>query len=125
MFICKKCTQKREPLTFSFDVRPKSLGVCELCNQYDQCIDISHSVLPAEKAEKKQFAHSLSQKIHKKLESVLPFYFPASRKYTEKLHLAVWNCGTRPQTLRQALKTTRITIRNNYYPIIVLKKGDV
>jgi hypothetical protein len=64
-------------------------------------------------------------KMKKLLEKVLPFYFPKSRMYTEKIHLAIWNCGTRPQTLLQALKDIRITIRKNHDPLIVIKKGDV
>lgn len=56
---------------------------------------------------------------------ILPFYFPKSRMFTEKLHLAIWNCGTRPQTFLQALKDTRITIRKNHNPLIVIKKGAI
>jgi len=54
----------------------------------------------------------------------LPIYIPDSRRYTDKLHIAIWNCGTRPQTLWQAIKDTRITSRKNYEPKIVIKKGD-
>lgn len=61
----------------------------------------------------------------KLLEKALPFYFPKNRAYTEKLHLAIWNCGNRPQTLLQALKDIRITIMRDYSSIIVIKKGDV
>ena len=61
----------------------------------------------------------------KLLEKKLPFYFPKNRAYTDKLHLAIWNCGMRPQTLLQAFKDIRITIRKNYDPLIVIKKGDV
>lgn len=61
----------------------------------------------------------------KLLEKILPFYFPAKRKNSEKLHLAIWNCGMRSQTLLQAFKDIRITIRKNCKPFIVLKKGDV
>lgn len=53
----------------------------------------------------------------------LPFYFPKKRENTAKLHLAIWNCGTRPQTFIQKLKDIRITIRKNHKPILVIKKG--
>ena len=55
----------------------------------------------------------------------LPIYIPNSRCNTDKLHIAIWNCGMRPQTLWQAIKDTRITIRKDYEPIFVIKKGDV
>jgi len=58
-------------------------------------------------------------------DETLPIYIPESRAYTEKLHIAIWNCGTRPQTLWQAIRDTRITIRKNHKPIVVIKKGDV
>ena len=54
----------------------------------------------------------------------LPFYFPKKREATAKLHLAIWNCGTRPQTFIQKLKDIRITIRKNHKPILVIKKGN-
>jgi hypothetical protein len=54
----------------------------------------------------------------------LPIYFPKKRFGTAKLHLAIWNCGTRPQTFIQKLKDIRITIRKNHKSIIVIKKGD-
>ena len=55
----------------------------------------------------------------------LPFYFPTERAHGDKLHLAIWNCGKRPQTFIQKLKDIRITIRKNHKPILVIKKGDV
>lgn len=55
----------------------------------------------------------------------LPFYFPTKRAHGDKLHLAIWNCGTRPQTFIQKLKDIRITIRKNHKPILVIKKGNV
>lgn len=58
-------------------------------------------------------------------DKMLPIYIPKSARFTDRLHLAIWNCGTRPQTLLQAIKDVRITIRKNGEPIIVVKKGDV
>jgi len=59
------------------------------------------------------------------LEKLLPIYIPASRRFSTKLHLAIWNCGTRPQSLLQALKDIRITIRKNGAPVVVIKKGAI
>lgn len=56
---------------------------------------------------------------------ILPIYFPAKRAHTNKIHLAIWNCGIRPQSFIQAIKDTRITIRKGGEPIIVLKKGAI
>lgn len=58
-------------------------------------------------------------------DETLPIYIPKSRMYTDKLHIAIWNCGKRPQTLWQAIRDTRITIRKNHEPILTIKKGDV
>ena len=58
-------------------------------------------------------------------DETLPIYIPDSRRYTDKIHIAIWNCGTRPQTIWQAIRDTRITIRKNGEPILVIKKGDV
>lgn len=55
----------------------------------------------------------------------LPIYFPKKNNGTAKLHLAIWNCGTRPQSFIQKLKDIRITIRKNHKPIIVIKKGSI
>lgn len=55
----------------------------------------------------------------------LPLYFPANRRFSRKLHLAIWNCGLRPQSFWQAVKDIRITIRKNNKPIFVIKKGDI
>lgn len=59
------------------------------------------------------------------LEQHLPLYIPKSARFSDRLHLAIWNCGTRPQTLRQVLKDIRITLRKDGEPIFVIKKGDV
>ena len=59
------------------------------------------------------------------LDDALPLYVPKSRRFSDKLHLAIWNCGKRPQTTLQALKDVRITIRKNNEPILVIKKGDI
>lgn len=55
----------------------------------------------------------------------LPFYFPTKRAHDDKLHLAIWNCETKPQTFIQKLKDIRITIRENHKPILVIKKGSI
>lgn len=55
----------------------------------------------------------------------LPFYFPTKRAHEDKLYLAIWNCGTKPQTFIQILKDIRITIRKNHKPILVIKKGSI
>lgn len=61
-----------------------------------------------------------------KLDSILPIYFPkkAYRK-EDGIYLAIWNCGTRPQTLRQVFRDIRITIRKGSDPIFVIKKGAI
>lgn len=59
------------------------------------------------------------------LDKMLPIYIPASRRFSDKLHLAIWNCGTRPQTFWQGLKDIRITLRKGVDVIWVIKKGDV
>jgi hypothetical protein len=58
-------------------------------------------------------------------DKMLPIYIPKSARFSDRLHLAIWNCGTRPQTLFQAIKDVRITIRKNNEPIFVIKKGAV
>lgn len=68
---------------------------------------------------------SMLNRIKNYLDTGLPLYFPSDRVSTTKLHLAIWNCGMRPQTLWQAIKDVRITIRYDYRPILVIKKGDV
>ena len=60
----------------------------------------------------------------RRLDDILPFYFPKQNAYTNRIHLAIWNCGKRPQSFRQVLKDIRITIRKNHKPIFVIKKGD-
>jgi len=59
------------------------------------------------------------------IEKLLPIYIPASRRYSTRLHLAIWNCGMGPQTLLQVFKDIRITIRKNGNPLFVIKKGAV
>lgn len=58
-------------------------------------------------------------------EKALPFYFPRNNAYVGGWCFAIWNCGTRPQTLLQSFKDTRITIRKNGSPKYVIKKGDL
>ena len=57
----------------------------------------------------------------------LPIYIPQSRRFTDSLHLAIWNCGhcKYHKSLFQTLKDIRITVRKNYQPIFVIKKGAV
>lgn len=57
--------------------------------------------------------------------NILPIYIPASRRFSDKLHLAIWNCGMRPQSFWQAIKDTRVTLRKNGEPIWVIKKGSL
>ena len=59
------------------------------------------------------------------MKEILPIYFPKKNAHSEKLHLAIWNCGTLPQTFIQKLKDIRITIRKNHKPILVIKEGAV
>lgn len=57
---------------------------------------------------------------------VLPIYIPSGAAFTAKTHLAIWCCGNRLKAhkLGYVLKATRITIRRNHYPVLVLKKGE-
>lgn len=55
----------------------------------------------------------------------LPFYFPKRNAYVGGWCFAIWNCGKRPQSLLQAMKDTRITIRKNGSPKFVIKRGYV
>lgn len=57
----------------------------------------------------------------------LPIYIPAERRFTEDLHLAIWNCGNLAdhRNLWQTLKDIRITLRKDYHPIFVIKKGFI
>ena len=67
------------------------------------------------------------KKISNKINKTLPIYFPKSRAYTDKLHLAIWNCGDckRHKNLRYTLKDIRITLRKNNKPVLVIKKGEL
>jgi len=59
-------------------------------------------------------------------DDTLPIYWPKSNADADdKVFLAIWNCGTRPQTLWQALRDTRITIRKGIKILFVVKKGHV
>lgn len=56
----------------------------------------------------------------------LPIYWPkANFEADDKVFIAIWNCGTRPQTLWQAIKDTRITIRKGIKILYVIKKGSL
>lgn len=70
---------------------------------------------------------NITKKIALKINRVLPLYFPADRRFTPKLHLAIWNCGycSDHRKLWQTLRDIRITIRKDCNPIIVIKKGHV
>lgn len=69
----------------------------------------------------------LTKKIALTINSFLPIYIPANRRFTPKLHLAIWNCGhcADSKVLWRTLKNIRITIRKDHEPIIVIKKGFV
>lgn len=59
-------------------------------------------------------------------DDTLPIYWPKKNFEAEdKVFLAIWNCGTRPQTLWKAIKDTRITIRKGIKIVFVVKKGSV
>jgi hypothetical protein len=59
-------------------------------------------------------------------DDTLPIYWPKKNFEAEdKVFLAIWNCGTRPQTLWQAIKDTQITIRKGIKILFVIKKGSV
>jgi len=60
-----------------------------------------------------------------KIDNLMPIYFPKKNRYTEKLHLAIWNCGMRPQSFWKMIKDIRITIRKDHKPILVIKKGSL
>ena len=62
-----------------------------------------------------------------KLNSILPIYIPKSRRFTDKLHIAIWNCGDckRHKNLWHTLQDIRITIRKKHKVLFVIKKGDV
>ena len=59
-------------------------------------------------------------------DDLMPIYWPkANFEAEDKVFLAIWNCGTRPQTLWQAIKDTRITIRKGVKILFVIKKGSI
>lgn len=59
-------------------------------------------------------------------DKMLPIYWPkANFEAEDKVFLAIWNCGKRPQKLWQAIKDTRITIRKGVRIIFVIKKGSI
>lgn len=62
-----------------------------------------------------------------KINKMFPIYIPASRRFSDKLHLAIWNCGDckRHKNLYHTLQDIRITLRKNHKSILVIKKGDV
>lgn len=67
------------------------------------------------------------KKLSYKLNRKLPIYIPESRRFTNKLHLAIWNCGDakRYGNIWHTLQDIRITLRKNNKPILVIKKGEV
>jgi hypothetical protein len=58
---------------------------------------------------------------------LLPIYLPSSRRFSDKLHLAIWCCidYRKSGNLWEILKGVRITIRKNNRPIFVVKKGEI
>ena len=66
-------------------------------------------------------------KIANKINKILPLYIPANARFTDRLQLAMWNCGycKYHNSLWKTLKDIRITIRKNHHPIFVIKKGAV
>jgi hypothetical protein len=56
----------------------------------------------------------------------LPKYIPANRRFSDKLHLAIWCCIDIKNSgnLLKVLKGTRITLRKNHKPILVIKRGE-
>lgn len=66
----------------------------------------------------------LSQYIYCKL---LPIYIPKSRRFSSKIHIAIWNCmnANKSNSLLEVIKGTRITIRGKHEPIFVIKKGEI
>lgn len=63
---------------------------------------------------------------HFLFDTLLPIYFPKSAQIAEnRIFLAIWNCGKRPQTFWQAIKDTRITIRRGVDVLYVIKKGNI
>lgn len=71
---------------------------------------------------KEVYSHPDDTKISRRVNNSLPIYIP---NYHSKHCLAIWNCGTQPQGLRQTLRDIRITIRKGGRPISVIKKGHV
>lgn len=63
---------------------------------------------------------------HFLFDTLLPIYFPKSAQAAEdRIFLAIWNCGKRPQTFWQAVKDIRITIRRGVDVLYVIKKGNI
>ena len=56
-------------------------------------------------------------------EEAMPIYFPKTNEF-DGYCIAIWNCGTRPQGLWQAIKDTRITIRKDGLFKKEIKRGD-
>jgi hypothetical protein len=73
-----------------------------------------------------QKVKNMLEELSIKLNKTLPLYIPKSRRFSDKLHLAIWNCGDckRHKNLYHTLQDTRITLRKNRRPILVIKKGD-
>lgn len=67
----------------------------------------------------------MNKRIKKWLYKVLPMYIPKRNDYYGGWYIAIWNCGLRPQTLKQILKDIRITVRKNGNCKFVIKKGSI
>jgi hypothetical protein len=59
--------------------------------------------------------------------SLLPLYLPVNRRFTKGLQIAIWCCidCRKCDNLLEVIKGTRITLRKNYKPILVIKKGEI
>lgn len=66
----------------------------------------------------------LSSNIYHRL---LPIYILGNRRFTGKLHLAIWCCidCKKSGNLMEVLKGTRITLRKKHVPMWVIKKGEI
>lgn len=97
-----------------------------ICNKFESVWSITVSFLfwATLVATIRNVSSLLSRKIYNKL---LPVYIPDGRRYTNKLHLAIWCCidCKKLGSLMAVLKGTRITLRKGHAPIWVIKRGEV
>nr|DAN89892.1 MAG TPA: hypothetical protein [Caudoviricetes sp.] len=59
--------------------------------------------------------------------SLFPVYIPGNRRFSCKLHLAIWCCidCRKSGNLWEVIKGTRITLRKDNHPVCVIKKGEI